>query len=77
MEELRSELSDREVLVGRGTVCRFLAGEDITFKKSVHAAEQERPDVAAESRQWKAICRPTAPTSIRSSKACEDQGAPA
>jgi len=33
VEELRGELRDRGVVVGHGTVCRFFAREDITFKK--------------------------------------------
>lgn len=33
VEELRTELKDRGVSVGYGTVWRFFAREDITFKK--------------------------------------------
>lgn len=33
VEELRGELRDRGVVVGHGTVCRFFAREDMTFKK--------------------------------------------
>jgi len=33
IEELRDELQGRGVIVGHGTVCRFFAREDITFKK--------------------------------------------
>ena len=33
VEELRGELRDRGVVVGHGTVCRFFAREDLTFKK--------------------------------------------
>jgi transposase len=33
IEELRNELKGRGVMVGHGTVCRFFAREDITFKK--------------------------------------------
>lgn len=33
LEELRSELRARGVMVGYGTVWRFFAGEDVTFKK--------------------------------------------
>jgi transposase len=52
IEELRDELRDRGVIVGSGTVWRFIAREDITFKKSVRAAEQERPDVAEARLRW-------------------------
>ena len=40
------------MIVGYGTVWRFFEREDITFKKSVRAAEQERPDVAAARMRW-------------------------
>lgn len=33
VEELRGELKDRGIVVGHGTVCRFFAREDVTFKK--------------------------------------------
>jgi len=53
IEELRDELREHGVIVGYGTVWRFFEREAITFKKSVRAAEQERPDVAEARRQWK------------------------
>ena len=34
LEELRAELADRGVHVGYGTVWRFFAAEDISFKKN-------------------------------------------
>ena len=40
------------MIVGYGTVWRFFEREDITFKKSVRAADQERPDVAAARMRW-------------------------
>jgi len=40
------------VIVGYGTVWRFFEREDITFKKSVRAAEQERPAVAEARLRW-------------------------
>ncbi|HXS48660.1 MAG TPA: IS630 family transposase [Sphingomicrobium sp.] len=54
LEEIRSELAARGKSVGYGTVWRFFASEDISFKKNVHASEQERPDVAAARAVWKA-----------------------
>ena len=39
LEELRDELRVRGVSVGYGTVWRFIVREDITYKKSVRAAE--------------------------------------
>ena len=54
LEEIRAELEERGIRVGYGTVQRFFAGEGFTFKKTVHAAEQERPDVAEARAAWKA-----------------------
>ena len=34
------------------TVWRFLDRHDLTFKKTAHASEQERPDVAARRQAW-------------------------
>lgn len=52
LEEIRAELAARGKHVGYGTVWRFFAAEDISFKKIVHASEQERPDVAAARAAW-------------------------
>src|SRR5579864_1921460 len=52
LEELRAELAARGIHVGYGTVWRFFAAEGISFKKIVHASEQERPDVAAARAPW-------------------------
>ena len=41
------------MVVGYGTVWRFFEREALRSKKSVRAAEQERPDVAEARRQWK------------------------
>jgi transposase len=47
LAEIRAELAERHgICVGLGTVWRFLAAQGITLKKSLHAAEQQRPDVA-------------------------------
>jgi transposase len=46
LEEICSVLTERHgITVGRGTVSRFLASHNITLKKTLHAAEQQRPDV--------------------------------
>ena len=37
---------------GASTVWRCLERHGITFKKTAHAAEQERPDIAARRRAW-------------------------
>jgi transposase len=48
LEEIRGALIERHAItVGRGTIWRFLKAHNITLKKSLHAAEQQRPDVAA------------------------------
>src|SRR5512134_1346742 len=38
LEEVRDELAGRGLVVGYGTVWRFFEREEITLKKSVHAA---------------------------------------
>ena len=53
LEEIRAELRERGNRVGYGRVWRFFAAEGVSFKKIVHAAEQERPDVATARAAWK------------------------
>jgi transposase len=51
---LQAELAERRgVQVGYGAVWRFLAREGLTFKKSLRAAEQHRPDVAYRRQRWR------------------------
>jgi len=53
LEEIRAELQTaRGLAVGYGTVWRFYAAEASASKKTVHAAEQERPDVAEARANW-------------------------
>jgi transposase len=47
LAELRSRLAKEKVKVSQSAISRFLHHLNLTFKKSVHAAEQDRPDVAA------------------------------
>ena len=48
LEEIRSRLkSEKRLKTGTTSVWRFYERHDITFKKTLHAAEQDRPDVAA------------------------------
>ena len=54
LEEVRSRLRERDVSVSVGTVWRFFDRHGITFKKTAHAAEQERPDVRAAREIWRA-----------------------
>jgi hypothetical protein len=55
LTELRVWLARQKVLVGKSSITRFLNDLDltiisiITFKKSLHAAEQDRPDGGAQS----------------------------
>jgi transposase len=53
LEEIRSALIERHgITVGQGTVSRFLAAHNITLKKSLHAAEPQRREVAAARRAF-------------------------
>jgi hypothetical protein len=53
LRALLGELIDRKVVVSYGAVWNFFASEGITFKKSLHAAEQDRPDVARRRARWR------------------------
>src|SRR5437867_9780067 len=67
LEEIRAELAQRGLHVGYGTVWRFFAAEGVSFKKIVHAAEQERPDVGEARAVWEAdqpALRPARPVGI-------------
>ena len=51
---LRAELeAERGLCVGYGAVWRWLAREGLSCKKSLHAAEQYRPDVARRRERWR------------------------
>jgi transposase len=53
LEEIRAELAARHGLsVGLGTVWRFLKVQNLTLKKSLHAAEQQRADVVEARRAF-------------------------
>lgn len=53
LEEIRSELGARHgVSVSLGTVWRFLKAQNLTLKKSLHAAEQQRDDVVEARRAF-------------------------
>jgi hypothetical protein len=51
--ELRVELAERGVATGKSAVSRFFERVGISFKKSLLASEQERPDVAAAREAWR------------------------
>ena len=53
LAELQALLKERDLSVGTGTVWRFFDRHGISFKKkTAHAAEQERPDVAVRRWAW-------------------------
>ena len=53
LRALRAELAARGIVVSNYAVWHFLKAQGITFKKSLHAAEQDRPDVARRRARWK------------------------
>ncbi|MGH8865269.1 MAG: IS630 family transposase [Burkholderiales bacterium] len=53
LRELVVELNARVGATSYGSVWRLLRDEGISFKKSLCAAEQERPDVARRRARWK------------------------
>ena len=53
LRALAAELAERGITVSHYAVWHFLLREGITFKKSLRASEQERPDVARRRAQWK------------------------
>jgi hypothetical protein len=53
LDEIAAAMRKRRVPGSRTAVWRFFARHDLTFKKSLHAAEQQRPDVARARRRWR------------------------
>src|ERR1700730_5273719 len=51
--ELWRKITTHGIKVGRSAVARFLLHLQLTFKKTLHAAEQERPDVKAARAAWR------------------------
>lgn len=55
LEEIRTRLArEKKLKAGRTSIWRFYDRHEITFKKTLHAAEQDRPDVAAARADLKA-----------------------
>jgi transposase len=48
-----AELAARGIKVSHFAVWHFFEYEGISFKKSLHASEQARPEVARRRTQWK------------------------
>ena len=49
-----AELAERGTPASYGAMARFFKHEGITFKKSLHASEQDRADIARHRSRWKA-----------------------
>ena len=52
LEELRAELAGHGLPFGYGALWRFFHRRDWTRKKTLHASEQERPDVMTRRQAW-------------------------
>ncbi len=53
LKEMQARLrEERSVSAGIGTLWRFFRARAITVKKTAHAAEQDRPDVATARETW-------------------------
>ncbi|MEN3208576.1 IS630 family transposase [Methylorubrum populi] len=52
LSELRALLSERGIATSQSGLSRFFKRHRITHKKTIHAAEQQRPDVRAEREDW-------------------------
>src|SRR5258708_10805314 len=50
LAELEARLAKKKITVGKSSISRFLHHLKLPFKKSLRAAEQDRPDVAAARR---------------------------
>jgi hypothetical protein len=52
LRALLKELADRGLVVSYYALLHFLHHEGVTFKKSLRASEQDRPDVATRRERW-------------------------
>lgn len=53
LDEIRERVAERGTRVTVSSIWRFYDRHGISFKKTVHAAEQQRPDVAGARHRWK------------------------
>src|SRR5712691_5582043 len=53
LDEMHERLRAQDIGASRSGVWRFFARHGISFKKIVHAAEQERADVAEARQRWR------------------------
>src|SRR5204862_2506769 len=56
--ETAAELRRQRIRTSRSSLSRFFHRHEITFKKSLQAAERERADVARARRRWISRARP-------------------
>src|SRR5215472_13469863 len=61
LRALVAELAERGTPASYGAVWRFFKHEGITFKKTLHASEQDRADIARRRTRWKAHQGPLDP----------------
>jgi transposase len=52
LDEIVAAMRKRRIAGSRSAAWRLFVRHDISFKKSLRAAEQERPDVARARRRW-------------------------
>jgi hypothetical protein len=52
LRKLLYELEARGIVVSHGALWNFVHGQGLSFKKTVRAAEQQRPDVARKRYWW-------------------------
>jgi transposase len=64
LHALLAELRDRGTVVFFDALWRLLKREDITFKKTLFAVEQDRPDVVRRRNRWKRYQRRIDPTRL-------------
>ena len=50
---MEAELAERDTAASYGAVWRFFKHEGITLKKTLHASEQDRADIARRRIRWK------------------------
>jgi hypothetical protein len=53
LRAIAAELGERGIVVSYFAVWHFFEHEGISFKKSLHASEQDRPNVARRRTRWK------------------------
>jgi transposase len=53
LAELQRRLKNTKIKVGQSSITRFLNHLGLSYKKTVHASEQNRPDVQAAREEWR------------------------